>query len=231
MREQGPVRRGAHGHRVVGRGERARGGWPRGATRERILDIALDLFTERGYDKTSLREIADELGFTKAALYYHFERKEDILLALHMRLHALGHEVLDRLGQLEPEEQNVEVWSGLLDEFIDQVVANRKLFTFQARNHNALEQIEHSDHNTADHEDMEQRLRAVLGDSTIPTAVRVRMACAIGAVFGGLLEGGEAFADVPIDELAGLVRDAVRDLLGVKRSATGARRPPRSVRR
>ena len=49
-------------------GGRGRGGRPRGATRQRILDVALDLFNEHGYDKTSLREIADALGFTKAAL-------------------------------------------------------------------------------------------------------------------------------------------------------------------
>src|ERR1700734_214139 len=78
-------------------GERRRAGRPRGMTRERILDVALDHFTERGFDKTSLREIADELGFTKAALYYHFEKKEDILLGLHLRLHALGHDVLEKL--------------------------------------------------------------------------------------------------------------------------------------
>ena len=39
-----------------------------GSTRERILDAALDLFIEKGFDGTSLREIAEKLGFTKAAL-------------------------------------------------------------------------------------------------------------------------------------------------------------------
>src|SRR6202167_2044447 len=100
--------------------ERGRGGRPRGSTRERILDIALDLFTEHGYDKTSLREIADQLGFTKAALYYHFERKEDILLALHLRLHALGHDVLDRLRDIDPGPASLEQWASLLDQFTDQ---------------------------------------------------------------------------------------------------------------
>src|SRR5580692_6586102 len=95
---------------------------PRGSTRERILDVALDLFNEHGYDKTSLREIAERLGFTKAALYYHFERKEDILLELHLRLHALGRDVLERLGQ-EKDDPDPADWSKLLDEFIDQVVA------------------------------------------------------------------------------------------------------------
>ena len=55
------------------------------STRERILDVALDLFIEKGYDRTSLREIAEPLGFSKAALYYHFASKEDILMALQDR--------------------------------------------------------------------------------------------------------------------------------------------------
>lgn len=51
-------------------------------TRRRIQEIALDLFTERGYEATSLREIAEELGVTKAALYYHFKTKDDIVTSL-----------------------------------------------------------------------------------------------------------------------------------------------------
>jgi AcrR family transcriptional regulator len=55
---------------------------PRGHTREQICAIAMELFNEQGYDKTSLREIADRLGVTKAALYYHFRSKEEIILAI-----------------------------------------------------------------------------------------------------------------------------------------------------
>jgi AcrR family transcriptional regulator len=58
---------------------RERGEVPRGGTRERIQSIALELFAEQGYEKTSLREIAERLGVTKAALYYHFKSKEDIV--------------------------------------------------------------------------------------------------------------------------------------------------------
>jgi AcrR family transcriptional regulator len=60
------------------------------STRERILDIALELFTEQGYERTSLRQIAERLGFSKAAIYYHFASKEDILMTLHLRLHEFG---------------------------------------------------------------------------------------------------------------------------------------------
>jgi len=59
-----------------------RGEFPRGDTRERIQAIALELFAEQGYEKTSLREIAERLGVTKAALYYHFKSKEDIVRSL-----------------------------------------------------------------------------------------------------------------------------------------------------
>ena len=51
-------------------------------TRARIQQIAVELFTEHGYEGTSLREIAERLGVTKAALYYHFRSKEDIILSL-----------------------------------------------------------------------------------------------------------------------------------------------------
>jgi AcrR family transcriptional regulator len=50
--------------------------------RARIQQVALELFIEEGYDKTSLREIAEKLGVTKAALYYHFPTKEDIVNSL-----------------------------------------------------------------------------------------------------------------------------------------------------
>ena len=54
----------------------------KGDTRGRIQSIALELFAEQGYEKTSLREIAERLGVTKAALYYHFKTKEDIVGSL-----------------------------------------------------------------------------------------------------------------------------------------------------
>ncbi|WP_330290250.1 TetR/AcrR family transcriptional regulator [Streptomyces sp. NBC_00576] len=54
----------------------------RGDTRQRIQDVALELFAEQGYEKTSLREIAERLDVTKAALYYHFKTKEEIVVSL-----------------------------------------------------------------------------------------------------------------------------------------------------
>jgi AcrR family transcriptional regulator len=51
-------------------------------TRERILDAALRLFAEHSFAGTSLQMIADELGITKAAVYYYFHTREELLGAL-----------------------------------------------------------------------------------------------------------------------------------------------------
>lgn len=50
--------------------------------RARVLDIALELIAERGFAATSTREISERLGFTKAALYYHFHTKDELLAAI-----------------------------------------------------------------------------------------------------------------------------------------------------
>src|ERR1700757_5520759 len=55
---------------------------PRTDTRSRVQKVALQLFAEQGYEKTSLREIAERLGVTKAALYCYFKSKEDIVRSL-----------------------------------------------------------------------------------------------------------------------------------------------------
>jgi AcrR family transcriptional regulator len=51
-------------------------------TRARILPAAAELFVERGYAGTSVRDISERLGMTKGSLYYHFTAKEDVLVAL-----------------------------------------------------------------------------------------------------------------------------------------------------
>ena len=51
-------------------------------TRCRVLEVALELIAEQGFAGTSTREVCERIGFTKAALYYHFKAKEDLLAAL-----------------------------------------------------------------------------------------------------------------------------------------------------
>jgi AcrR family transcriptional regulator len=51
-------------------------------TRAEILRVALRLFTEKGFEGTSTRDISSALGMTKSSLYYHFKNKEEIVASL-----------------------------------------------------------------------------------------------------------------------------------------------------
>ncbi len=179
------------------------------STRERILDVALDLFTEKGFDGTSLREIAERLGVTKAALYYHFASKDDILMALHMRLHEFGKEAL---SQMTEEPVTLELWGELLDKIVGQMLAQRKIFLMHERNQAALEKLHREEHDS-EHDDTQNRFRRLLADPRLPLRDRVRMACSFGAVFAGLFMSGDAFEAIPNAELGDLLRGAVHDVL------------------
>jgi AcrR family transcriptional regulator len=214
MGEAHPAKLADQAPRLARQAEQSEGVTHPGSTRERILDIALELFADQGYDKTSLRDIAERLGTTKAALYYHFERKQDILLELHLRLHGLGREALEQLEQLEDGQARADAWPGLVDHFIDQVVDNRELVLLHQRNHSALQELTNNERHRAENDDIEQQFRRVLESPSIPLAQRVRMVCSLGAVVSALVGAEGLFGDVPMPELAELVRDAVRDLLG-----------------
>ncbi len=178
-------------------------------TRERILDAALDLFIEQGFDGTSLRQIAEKLGVTKAALYYHFESKDDILLALHMRLHAFGRETLLRM---QGGPVTLELWGELLDGLVGQMLAQRKIFLLHERNQAALEKLHREEHD-AEHEDFQNQLRQLLGDRSVPFADRVRMAASVGVVFSGLFLSGDAFAEEDHEELGEQLRLVIHNVL------------------
>lgn len=51
-------------------------------TRQRIQDVARELFTSKGVQRTSLQDIANRLGITKPALYYHFSSREELVRSI-----------------------------------------------------------------------------------------------------------------------------------------------------
>ena len=79
------------------------------ASRERILDAAIQLFSERGYAATGVQEIARRSGIEKAALYWHFGSKESLLAAVLDRTDA---EFVERIARRVAE-------SGSSDERLD----------------------------------------------------------------------------------------------------------------
>ncbi len=108
---------------------------PRGDTRSRIQSVAVELFGEQGYEKTSLREIAERLGVTKAALYYHFKSKEDIV-------HSL---VDDYFGQVDAlvawgrrQPSTAQVRGELLSRYLDIVIDGHEVYRMLHQNQAAL---------------------------------------------------------------------------------------------
>ncbi|MEC3981753.1 TetR/AcrR family transcriptional regulator [Amycolatopsis sp. H20-H5] len=93
-------------------------------TRTRLLTTALRLFTEHGVEGTSLQMIADALGVTKAAVYYHFKAKDEITEAVA----APGIRELDLLlmEAARQRRRGAQV-DQLLDGFVDLVVRHRAL--------------------------------------------------------------------------------------------------------
>jgi AcrR family transcriptional regulator len=64
--------------------------------KEKIFNKSAEIFAKKGYEKTTLEEIAAELKMTKGNVYHYFEGKENILFQSLMRAHSLANKVLSR---------------------------------------------------------------------------------------------------------------------------------------
>lgn len=74
-----------------------------GDTKERILETALELFAQNGYLGTSMNDIAERLGFTKAALYKHYTSKQEILDKIVERMNEMDYERAESYEMPETE--------------------------------------------------------------------------------------------------------------------------------
>lgn len=106
-------------------------------TRTRIQEIALRLFIEQGYEATSLREIAEELGVTKAALYYHFKTKDDIVASL---VEQRQQQLEELLAWLKTQPKTPETRRELVHRYADTMLSSshHKVAHFLERNQTAL---------------------------------------------------------------------------------------------
>jgi AcrR family transcriptional regulator len=112
---------------------------PRTDTRSRVQKVALELFAEQGYEKTSLREIAERLGVTKAALYYHFKSKEDIVHSLTDDYFAEIDALLDwAKGQPHSDETR----AAILDRYVGIVIGGSEVFRFMEQNRASMQAME-----------------------------------------------------------------------------------------
>ena len=112
---------------------------PRTDTRSRAQKVALELFAEQGYEKTSLREIAERLGVTKAALYYHFKSKENIV-------HSFTDDYFAELDALldwaKEQPRGDATRRELLDRYVSVVLAGNEVFHFLEQNRASVQAME-----------------------------------------------------------------------------------------
>jgi AcrR family transcriptional regulator len=110
----------------------------RGNTRQRIQDVAVELFAEQGYEKTSLREIAERLEVTKAALYYHFKTKEEIIVSLFEDLTKPIEELIE-WGERQPH--SLETKQEIVRRYSQALTEAAPLFRFMQENQATVREL------------------------------------------------------------------------------------------
>ena len=106
-------------------------------TRERILLAALDMFSQRGYDGTNIRDLAASLGLVKSGIYRHFESKEAIWNALLDKMIAYYGERFGSEEHLPPVPDTPEALVDMTMRMVDftvhdeMVIKTRKVLSIE----------------------------------------------------------------------------------------------------
>ena len=106
-------------------------------TKEKILTAALEMFSQKGYEGTNIRELAASLGLVKSGIYKHFESKEAIWNALLDRMIAYYGERFGSPEHLPPVPDLPEGFIALTMRMADltihdeRIVMTRKLLTLE----------------------------------------------------------------------------------------------------
>src|SRR6266545_8249110 len=138
-------------------------------TRSAIRDVALELFAVHGYERTSLREIAERLGMTKAALYYHYPSKQALLLSIIEPLISEWKTVADKAETLQHSTSTVR---RVLGECLDVLLRHRRIAGMFTRDAPAV--FEAIGRMYEDIVDVHQRLHTWLAGPSPSPAGRVR---------------------------------------------------------
>ena len=179
-------------------------------TRTAIRDVAVELFAQHGYGRTSLREIAERLGMTKAALYYHYPSKQALLLSIIEPLIAEWKTAADKAETMQHNTANVR---HVLGECLDVLLRHRAIAGMFNRDAPAV--FEAIGRLYEDIVDVHQRLHTWLAGPTPSGADRVR-AFAATEVLGTALGGGTTLDDTSDEELRAILLDAASAVLRLR---------------
>lgn len=81
--------------------------------REALLDAAAAMFAAKGYDGTSIRDIAGAVGMLPGSLYYHFKSKDELLLAVYRKGVARFEAAIDAALASTPGATAAEPWQAI----------------------------------------------------------------------------------------------------------------------
>ncbi|MFE7028898.1 TetR/AcrR family transcriptional regulator [Streptomyces sp. NPDC057621] len=151
----------------------------RGDTRQRIQDVAVELFAEQGYEKTSLREIAERLDVTKAALYYHFKTKEDILISLFEDLTRPMDELIE-WGKDRP--RSLDTKQELLRRYSQALTDAAPLFRFMQENQATVRELSIGE----SFKDRMVKLLDIIREPEAPLTDQVRCVSALFTMHAGM---------------------------------------------
>lgn len=122
------------------------------ATREKILDVSLELFSQRGYSAVSIRDICRCVGIKESSVYYHFENKQNIFDVLLGRFSETAKGMMLQLENSLTDGQNSfsDGINTVSDCFFEQYLMNdfcnkvmRIMFIEQFNNENARKLYQH----------------------------------------------------------------------------------------
>ncbi|HEY3259442.1 MAG TPA: helix-turn-helix domain-containing protein [Pseudonocardiaceae bacterium] len=178
------------------------------ATRATIQAVALELFATNGYERTSLRQIAERVGLTKASLYYHYPSKQELLLALVQPLIDQWRAAATYAESLPHSQANVR---DVLGRCLDDVLDNRPAAALFVRDAAAVvaaiapiwEELI----------DLNRRLHTWLA-GTRPTTTDTIRSIAAMEVLGAAISSSAYLPDVAEDELRDTLLDAATAVLG-----------------
>ncbi len=184
----------------------------RGDTRQRIRDVALELFAEQGYDKTSLREIAERLGVTKAALYYHFQSKEDIVREF---TRAYQAELAELVAWGSEQPRTAASRAAILARYADIVTARLGVIRFMEQNQAALHSLlSGGEHGKRMFRAQFQQLRELMLPPDAPLREQIRASLSLISIgLGCMLFQSQAAS---AEELHDTVLDIACDLASAK---------------
>lgn len=169
-----------------------------GAARERVLETAAELFAEHGVQGTSLQMIADRIGVGKAAVYYQFRSKDDIVRAILTPVFDDIAELVSSAESLLPQRLRREAAiEGLVG-----LAVRRRRASFPFRRDHHIDELIAGDPRF---QSVFDRFHALLLGPDPDPAARIAVTMALAGVYHCATDPD--LADIPAEQLNVLLRD------------------------